>query len=191
MLIIFYILYFETIWVSPICNGENILSPGRKPMLFVGVYQESLAGSSYCQSAMRKSDEWKEEFWKSIIGKFQHVDNLMNFDDFTYTERTFTDVDQLVDTIIDLKLNQSYFVDDKREHDPTWNRINIKSWNTTSRIMIVFLYADEQGSLVASKLLYGEDYVVFLLNQNNMGSIIGDSNIHSTNDFLKTNLLSV
>lgn len=108
----------------------------------------------------------------------------MNFDDFTYTERTFTDVDQLVDIIIDLKLNQSYFVDDKREHDPTWNRINIKS---NSRIMIVFLYADEQGSLVASKLLYGEDYVVFLLNQNNMGSIIGDSNIHSTNDFLKTN----
>ena len=168
-------------------NTENTLSPGRKPMLFFGIYQEGLKGSSYCQSAISKSDERKEKFWKFMMekGNFK-IDNLMNFYDFKYTEKTFTRVEQLVNIIIDLKLNQGYFVDNEFEQDPTWNKKTIKSWSTTSRIMLVLLYADEQKSQIARKLLYGEDYVVLLLNENNMDSI-EDGNIHSTNDFLDMN----
>ena len=174
------------IWAIPL-NGVNNLSPGGKPMLFVGVYQEGLSGSSYCQSAIRKSDERKEEFWKFMMekGNFK-IDNLMTFDDFTYTEKTFTNVDQLINIIIDLKLNQTYFVNNELEQDPTWNKKKIKSWSHTSIIMIMFLYADKQKSQIVRKLLYGEDYVVLLLNQNNVESI-EDGNIHSTNDFLETN----
>ena len=137
------------------------MSPGGKPLLFVGIYQEGLKGSSYCQSAVRKSDKRKGQFWKFMMekGNFK-IDNLMNFDDLAYIEKAFTGVDQLVNIIMDLKLNQSYFVDNEFEQDPTWNRKKIKSWSTTSRIMIVFLYADEQESQIARKLLYGEDYVV-------------------------------
>ena len=174
------------VWTSS-CDGENTLSPGGKPMLFVGVYQEGLTASSYCQSAIKKSYERKEKFWKFMMekGNFK-IDDLMNVDDFTYTEKTFSSVDQLVNIIIDLKLNQSYFVDNEFEQDPTWNKKKIKSWRTTSRLMIMFLYADEQKSQIARKLLYGEDYVVILLNQKNI-EIIEDKNIYSTKGFLDNN----
>ena len=185
-MIAFCVLFLITLSILPRSTEENSLSPGKKPMLFVGIFQEGFSGSSYCQSAIRINNDWKEQLLDSVIRKLPYFDNLMISDDITYSDKTFTGVDQLANIILDLKLNQSYFVDNELEQHPTWNRLKIKSWRTSSRIMIVFLYADEQETQFASQLLYGENYLVIQLNQDNMDKV-DNGNIHSSNDFLDTN----
>ena len=176
-----------TIRVFPY-NEEHVLSPGGKPMLFVGIFQQDLAGSTYCQAAIRKGDLRKEQFFNSMMDRenFQviSINNIMTADDFTYIEKTFVGFDQLTEIIVGLKLNQSYFVDNDLEQDPKWNELKIQSWSTLSRIIMVVVYAGELESLLVKDFLYGEDFLVLVLNQEN---IVEDGNIHSSKDILVKN----
>ena len=166
---------------------QRVLSPGGKPMLFIGVFQRGTnfsSSSSYCQSAVKQGYLWREQLWG--IENFQ-TKNLMKMEDFTYIEKVFDDFDQLTEIIVGLKLDKSYFVDDSIQENPEWNNHKIESWSTLSRIMLVVVFAGEEETGLLREILYGDDFPIVLLNNENLEAVDEEGNIHSSSDFMEQN----
>ena len=108
-------------------------------------------------------------------------------DDFQYEAKTFCHQQEAVKFLADVKLNQSYYVNNATQEKPKWNRLHIQNWRFISRVIQIIIYSEDVAtSNILRSVLYGEDFIVTFINHN-IPDHFGGLNIDINGNFLDHN----
>ena len=177
---------------------DSSLSPGGQPMLIIGLFQQNcsstnssnhtLTDSTLCQAAIEGANTRKQEFWRFMIRQAEYrINGKMNVDDFEYEAKSFCHQQEAVQFLIDVKLNQSYYINNATQGKPKWNELDIQNWRFTSRVIQIIIYSEDVAtSNIFRSVLYGEDFIVTFINHN-LADHFGGSNIDINANFLDYN----
>ena len=148
------------------------LRPGGEPMLIVSLYHQcnenknESCSSGLCQAAVNFAYQQKRLEWNKFLleRKFDRIDGILSMSDFEYRSINFCGFREVVSNTVDLKLSQSYFVSNKTQNPPKWNGKTIKSWQFSSRIVLVIIHAPQEVSKILQGILSGQDFVALIVD---------------------------
>ena len=159
-------------------------------MLVLGLFQRCESGSSsMCQQTLEWTDERREDFWNYILHRERHnVRNVISIHDFEYRNMTFCTIDEATQLVLDIFLNEIYFVSDSIQINPQWNGLKIQDWQKTSKIVSVLIYADDvEISRLISQLLNGQDFPVTFMSERSTYSVVRGTNVVTAFDYIRRN----
>ena len=187
------------IFIFSIKYTHQSMRPGNEPMLFVGLFQNCIStdhrphtsdtNAGICKVAMEKAYQNKQQYWSHVlhISKFD-LKGTINPDDMTFQSYTFCTHSEAVQLGVQLKLNQSFFVSNKMQETPRWNKQRLKDWQQISKIIHILVYASEEVSHFLEQFLFNEDYVVSFLNMDfDVTSSLDGHNLASYSNVLQIN----
>ena len=180
---LFILLTFSQLDTS-ICQT---LRPGSDPMIIVGLYHQCLGDrnvtqSNICQAAVDFEFQYKRKNWKDFLQTrgYGKVGNLLTPDDIRYDTINFCTENEALRIAMNLKLNSTFFISNKTQHPPQWNKRSIHSWEFTSRIILVIVHAPEEISTFLQEIFLDDTFVVWFVGQDiEVPTAFQDYNIHS------------
>ena len=189
------LIFYFTILVS-----TQRLSPGNEPMLLIGLYEQceekvgDFLRSNVCRKAIDCAYRDKQNHWDEYLKEreFDLVDGFLSMKDIEYRKIEFCGSDEALSIAIDLRLNSSYFVSNRTERVPVWNRRPISSWQFSSRIILLIIEAPRIISRLLAELFYSEDFVVVLAdNETKLPKWLLDRNVKSNRNAFQMNARSL
>ena len=128
---------------------------------------ENLSEANACQRTARiMMKKQKNTIWNEISEDFKHANTVIKPDDVQYIEMEFCRMEEAVNIMLDLKLNQTFLINNKLQDKPMWNKQYITKWRSRSRILFIMIHAPIKYSRTLASLLYGGDTPAVLLNPN-------------------------
>ena len=179
------------------------LRPGGKKMLFISINHfcgsntasrdvprnSNITDSGLCEASIQYTNKMKSRFWDFALekGEYEIKRNITSPSDFQYLNLRFCTRQEAIQIVIEMKLNETFFVKGSKQTPPKWNGFPLKS--TASRIMFVMINCPVLYVNIFKNNLFGQDYIVINLNSETESGkeSFNERNLISSSDILSGN----
>jgi len=179
--------------LSSLTDGADRFRPGKQPLLLIGVFSHchppnnyynhnksnEMNNSSFDESGVvcKKSMQWINSHQRDFVKGYHDYlkvnrlkispNQIWDLADIEFVSYEVCSMDQATLVAVEILLNASYFVRNETTADsmyPTWNEVDIRTWNRTRRVLAVALFTENDITSVLMNIFSFTSIHIYNMN---------------------------